>query len=93
LFCHDRIDGCRNIAGDACDSHDVPADSAAHQRILTMNRMPGAAGFDGRPASAASTRLHDAVAATLAIGSLSLCLVVTLTVFSIKVSMAMPIPA
>jgi hypothetical protein len=93
LFCHDRINRCRNIAGDACDSHDVPADSAAHQRILTMNRMPGAAGFDGRPASAASTRLHDAVAATLAIGSLSLCLVVTLTVFSIKVSMAMPIPA
>jgi hypothetical protein len=93
LFCHDRINRCRNIAGDACDSHDVPADSAAHQRILTMNRMPGAAGFDGRPASVASTRLHDAVAATLAIGSLSLCLVVTLTVFSIKVSMAMPIPA
>jgi hypothetical protein len=37
--------------------------------------------------------LHDAVAASLAIGALSLCLIVTLTVFSIKVSMAMPIPA
>jgi hypothetical protein len=37
--------------------------------------------------------LHDAVAASLAIGSLSLCLIVTLTVFSIKVGMAMPIPA
>jgi hypothetical protein len=37
--------------------------------------------------------LHDVVAASLAIGSLSLCLIVTLTVFSLKVSMAMPIPA
>jgi hypothetical protein len=35
----------------------------------------------------------DAVAATLAIGSLSLCLIVTLTVLSIKVSMATPLPA
>jgi hypothetical protein len=37
--------------------------------------------------------LHDVVAASLAIGALSLCLIVTLTVFSLKVSMAMPIPA
>lgn len=58
-----------------------------------MNRTPAAAGFDGRPTPVASTRLHHAVAATLAIGSLSLCLIVTLTVFSIKVSMATPIPA
>jgi hypothetical protein len=58
-----------------------------------MNRTPRAAGFEGRPAPVASSRLHDAVAATLAIGSLSLCLIVTLTVFSIKASMAMPIPA
>jgi len=33
------------------------------------------------------------IATALAIGSLSLCLIVTLTVFSIKASMAMPIPA
>ena len=39
------------------------------------------------------SRLIDAVAASLAIGSLSLCLIVALTVFSIKVSMAMPVPA
>jgi len=58
-----------------------------------MKRSPGAAGFNGRPAPVASTRLMDAVAATLAIGSLSLCLIVTLTVLSIKVSLAMPIPA
>jgi hypothetical protein len=58
-----------------------------------MKRSPGAAGFNGRCAPVASTRLMDTVAATLAIGSLSLCLIVTLTVLSIKVSMAMPLPA
>ncbi|MEA2914926.1 MAG: hypothetical protein QOJ15_7007 [Bradyrhizobium sp.] len=58
-----------------------------------MIRSPGAWGFNGRSAPVASSRLTDAVAATLAIGSLSLCLIVTLTVLSIKVSMAMPIPA
>jgi hypothetical protein len=40
-----------------------------------------------------SSRLIDAVAATLAIGALSLCLIVTLTVVSTKVSLAMPLPA
>jgi len=58
-----------------------------------MKRSSGAAGFNGRSAPVASTRLMDAVAATLAIGSLSLCLIVTITVLSIKVSMAMPLPA
>ncbi len=58
-----------------------------------MIRSPGAAGFDGRSAPVASSRLTDAVAASLAIGALSLCLIVTLTVLSIKVTMAMPIPA
>jgi hypothetical protein len=57
-----------------------------------MKRSPGAAGFQGRCAPVDSSRLTDAVATTLAIGSLSLCLVVTLTVLSIKVSMAMPLP-
>ena len=58
-----------------------------------MIRSPGAAGFDGRAAPVASSRLTHAVAASLAIGALSLCLIVSLTVVSIKVSMAMPIPA
>ena len=58
-----------------------------------MKRSPGAAGFNGRSAPAASSRLTDAVAASLAIGVLSLCLIVALTVLSIKVSMAMPLPA
>jgi hypothetical protein len=58
-----------------------------------MIRSPGAAGFDRPLAPVASSRLTDAVAASLAIGSLSLCVIVSLTVLSIKVSMAMPIPA
>ena len=53
----------------------------------------GAAGFDSRVAPAASSRLTQAVAASLAIGALSLCLIVTLTVFSTKVTLAMPIPS
>jgi hypothetical protein len=57
-----------------------------------MTRSPGAAGFNGRFARVASSRLIDAVAASLAIGSLSLSLIVTLTVLSIQATMAMPIP-
>ena len=57
-----------------------------------MIRSPGAVGFGSRLAPVASPRLTNAIAACLAIGTLSLCLVVTLTVVSIKVSMAMPIP-
>jgi hypothetical protein len=36
--------------------------------------------------------LTNAIAASLAIGALSLCLVITLTVLSIRGTMAMPIP-
>jgi hypothetical protein len=57
-----------------------------------MIRSSGATGFNSRSTRVASSRLIDAVAASLAIGSLSLCLIVTLTVHSIKVSMAMPLP-
>ncbi len=52
----------------------------------------GTAGFITRSAPVASSRLTNAIAASLAIGALSLCLVVTLTVLSIRVSMALPIP-
>ena len=58
-----------------------------------MTRLPGAAGFDGRSRPVASSRLTDAVVASLALGSLSLCLIVALTMLSIKATMAMPIPA
>ena len=55
-----------------------------------MIRSPGeAAGFEGRSAPVASSRLIHAVAASLAIGALSLCLIVALTAMS--VSMAMPL--
>ncbi len=53
-----------------------------------MIGSPGATGFDGGATPVASSRLIHAVAASLAIGGLSLCLVVTITVLSV----AMPIP-
>jgi hypothetical protein len=56
-----------------------------------MIRLPGATGFSGQSAPVASHRLIDAVAASLALSALSLCLVVTITVVSI--SATMPIPA
>jgi hypothetical protein len=68
-------------------------DSPAHQGIRTMSGASGATGFQARPAPAASSRLIDAVAASLAVGSLSLCLIVTLTVMATRVATAMPIPA
>jgi hypothetical protein len=58
-----------------------------------MKRSHGAAGFNGRSAPVASSRLTHAVAASLAIGALSLCMIVTLTTLSIKVAMALPLPA
>ena len=53
-----------------------------------MIRSTGA-GFASRSAPASSQLTH-AVATSLAIGGLSLCLIVSLTVLSIKVSLAMP---
>ncbi len=58
-----------------------------------MTRSSGAAGFDASSAPVVSSRLTHALASSLAVGGLSLCLIVTLTVLSIKVTMAMPIPA
>lgn len=58
-----------------------------------MIRSPGtASGFNRHAAPVASSRLTNAVAASLAVGALSLCLIVTLTALSIKASMAMPVP-
>ena len=58
-----------------------------------MMRSPGAAGFSGHAASFVSSSLTHAVAGSLAIGALSMCLIVTLTVLSIRASIAMPIPS
>ena len=55
-----------------------------------MTRSPGAAGFNGQSAPVASSRLIDAVAASLAFGAFALCLVVILAVLSIRVSVAAP---
>jgi hypothetical protein len=56
-----------------------------------MTRSPGAAGFSNLDAPVASYRLTHPVAASLAIGGLSLCVMVALTVVSIKVAMALPV--
>jgi hypothetical protein len=49
-------------------------------------------GFQVRSAPVASSRLTNAVAATLAVACLSLCLIVTLAMLSIRVAVAMPLP-
>jgi len=84
----------RNVAREHCDTLRCWwVIRSRNEENWTMTRSPGPAGFERCPAPVASSRLADAVAASLAIASLSLCLIVTLTVFSIKASMAMPIPA
>lgn len=55
-----------------------------------MRRSPGVNGFGRRNAPVASSRLIDAVVASLACGAFSLCLVVTLTVLSIRACQATP---
>lgn len=54
-----------------------------------MIRSSGAVGF--APAPVASSRLIDTVAASLALGAASLCLISSLKVLAIKLA-AMPIP-
>jgi len=57
-----------------------------------MSRSHGAAaGFGSRAAT--TFRLRTAIAASIAIGAISLCLIVAVTVLSIKVVAAMPLPA
>jgi hypothetical protein len=57
-----------------------------------MTRAPGTVGFESHRAPIASSRLLGAIATSLAIGTLSLCLMVILTVLSIKATVAMPFP-
>jgi len=56
-----------------------------------MIRSSGAQGFTGQSANVASTRLIDAVAASLALSAFSLCLAVVIAALSMKASMAMPL--
>jgi hypothetical protein len=48
------------------------------------------AGFDDHAKPAASPRLTDAVVASLALASLSLCVIIALTVLSANAIMVMP---
>jgi hypothetical protein len=57
-----------------------------------MIRTSGTAGFQGRPAPVVSSRLTNAVAASLAIAAVSVCLIVTLTLLSTEATMAMALP-
>jgi hypothetical protein len=49
-----------------------------------MTRSPRLGGFNGQSAPVASPRLIDAVVATLALGAVSLAVVVCITVLSAK---------
>jgi len=53
-----------------------------------MTSPNGAIGFHGHGAPVASTRLIDAVAATLAFSALSLCVAVATVLLSIKAGIA-----
>ncbi|MGY3487514.1 hypothetical protein ACVW1C_005397 [Bradyrhizobium sp. USDA 4011] len=58
-----------------------------------MKRWSGTAGFHGRPVPVASSRLTNAIAASLALGALTLCLVVAVTLLASNIGMATSIPA
>lgn len=58
-----------------------------------MIRTSGAAGLTTAAAGVESPRLIDAVATSLAVAALSLCLIITLAVLSGKVGAGMPLPA
>jgi hypothetical protein len=58
-----------------------------------MNRPSGAVGFGCPTVAVASPQLGHAVAASLAIASVSLCLIVTLTVLSNKLGAGLLLPA
>jgi hypothetical protein len=57
-----------------------------------MIRASGTVGFQGQTDTVSSSRLVNAVAASLAVAAVSLCLIVTLTVLSTKATMAMGLP-
>ena len=53
-----------------------------------MKRSPVAAGFGGHSTPVASNRLTDAVAASLAFSTFSICVVVALTVLTVKAGLS-----
>jgi hypothetical protein len=58
-----------------------------------MIRSFTVAGFGGRAERIACPRLIDAVAASLAMASLSICLIIALAVISVRIGTAIWIPA
>jgi hypothetical protein len=56
-----------------------------------IRSLRGVVGFQVRPAPVASARLMNAVAASLVVGSLSLCVILALTVMSIRGVSATPL--
>jgi hypothetical protein len=64
--------------------------SRSKKDFPTMTRSPGTVGFIGQCAPVSSSRLIDAVAASLVFGAFSLCLAVSLTMLSIRACVAMP---
>jgi hypothetical protein len=76
-------------------SGDSPAASKDSPVFILRNSQvrlapSGAPGFNGRAARAVPSRLIDAVAGTLVVGSVSLGLAVAITLLSIRISTAMP---
>ena len=69
-------------------SKDIPVFILRNSHVAL--RSSGAPGFSGHVQRAASSRLIDAVIATLAVGSFSLGVAVAVTLLSIRISMAMP---
>jgi hypothetical protein len=56
-----------------------------------IRSLRGVVGFQVRSAPVASSKLTHAVAASLAVGCLSLCVILALTVMSIRGVSAMPL--
>jgi hypothetical protein len=56
-----------------------------------IRSLRGVVGFQLRPAPVASAKLTHAVAASLAVGSVSVCIILALTVLSIRGVSAMPL--
>jgi hypothetical protein len=82
----------RNPDSDSCQTFGSRVIRPRHEGFTAMIRSLAAGhGFGSRPARIASSRLTHAVAASLALGSLSLCLVVALAALSIRVAAAAPL--
>jgi hypothetical protein len=82
---------CPNIACQTCDLSIQRTIRLRFEGFKAMPRTTGVvSGFSTPAAPSVRRRVSDAIAAGLALGALSLSLVVTITVLSIKVSMAMP---